>query len=227
MYKILTSILSDRCYSHLVNYNLLPSEQKDCRKGSYGCKDQLLINKAILEDMKTRKKNLSTAWVDYKKAFDSTPHRLLLKCLEIYKISPKMKDFIKASMTKWKTTLTLTHDKGTISSREIRINSGIFQGDSLSPLFFFIVLAPLSSLLNEINYGYKISNANITHLFTWTIWKPMPSLMKTRKAYLKLSKCKVKNTIGRSVTHPEKNTTKPHYNEVLPAEEGRTQFARS
>jgi len=27
-YKILTSILSARCYSHLVNYNLLPSEQK-------------------------------------------------------------------------------------------------------------------------------------------------------------------------------------------------------
>jgi len=84
MYKILTSILSARCYSHLENYNLLPSEQKGCRKGSYGCKDQLLINKATLEDMKTRKKNLSTAWVDYKKAFDSVPHSWILKCLEIY-----------------------------------------------------------------------------------------------------------------------------------------------
>ena len=188
MYKILTSILSDRCYSYLVNYNLLPSEQKDCRKGSYGCKDQLLINKAILEDMKTRKKNLSTAWVDYKKAFDSTPHRLLLKCLEIYKISPKMKDFIKASMTKWKTTLTLTHDKGTISSREIRINSGIFPGDSLSPLFFFIVLAPLSSLLNEINYGYKISNANITHLFYMDDLKTYAKSDEDQKGLLKIVK---------------------------------------
>ena len=115
--------------------------------------------------MKTRKKNLSTAWVNYKKAFDSVPHSWILKCFEIYKISPKMKDFIKASMTKWKTTLTLNHNKGTISSREIKINSGIFQEDSLSPLLFCIALAPLSSLLNESNYGYKISNANITHLF--------------------------------------------------------------
>ena len=188
MYKILTSILSDRCYSHLVNYNLLPSEQKGRRKGSYGCKDQLLINKAILEDMKTRKKNLSTAWVDYKKAFDSTPHRLLLKCLEIYKISPKMKDFIKASMTKWKTTLTLTHDKGTISSREIRINSGIFQGDSLSPLFFFIVLAPVSSLLNKINYGYKISNANITYLFYMDDLKTYAKSDEDQKGVLKIVK---------------------------------------
>ena len=154
MYKILTSILSATSDSHLVNYNLLPSEQKGCRKGSYGCKDQLLINKAILEDTKTRKKNLSTAWVDYKKAFDSVPHNWVLKCLETYKISLDMKDFIKASMTKWKTTLTLTHDKGTISPREIKINSGIFQGDSLTPLLFCIALAPLSSLLNESNYGY-------------------------------------------------------------------------
>ena len=55
--------------------------------------------------MKMRKKNLSTPWVDYKKAFDSVPHSWILKRLEIYKISPKMNDFIKASMTKWKTTL--------------------------------------------------------------------------------------------------------------------------
>ena len=34
MYKILTSILSARCYSHLINNNLLPSEQNGCRKGS-------------------------------------------------------------------------------------------------------------------------------------------------------------------------------------------------
>lgn len=55
---------------------------------------------------------------------------------KIKEISPKMKDFIKASMTKPKTTLTLNHNKGTVSSREIKINSGIFQGDSLSPLLF-------------------------------------------------------------------------------------------
>ena len=136
MYKIITSILSARCYSHLVNCNLLPSEQKGCRKGSYGCKDQLLINKATLKDMKPRNKNRSAAWVDYKKAFDPVPHSRILKCLEIYRISPKTKDFTKVSMTKWKTTLTLYHNNGTVSSREIKINSGIFQGDSLSPLFF-------------------------------------------------------------------------------------------
>ena len=54
-----------RVYKHLDENDLLPKEQKGCRRGSYGCKDQLLINKAIIEDAKKRK-NLSTVWIDYK-----------------------------------------------------------------------------------------------------------------------------------------------------------------
>ena len=74
MYKILTSILSARAYKHLTSNNLLPVEQKGCSKGSYGCKGQLLINKAITEMTRSRKRYLTTAWIDYKKAFDSVPH---------------------------------------------------------------------------------------------------------------------------------------------------------
>ena len=48
-------------------------EQRGGKKDCYGCKDQLMINNAILENCKKRKKNLSTAWIDYKKAFDSVP----------------------------------------------------------------------------------------------------------------------------------------------------------
>ena len=98
-----------------------------------------------------------------------------------------MIDFIKANMNKWKTTLTLNHDKGSISSREIKISSGIFQGDSVSPLLFCIALAPLSSLLKESNYGYKISNTIIIHLFYMDDLKTYAkSDDKTRKAYVKL-----------------------------------------
>ena len=55
-------------------HNLFPIEQKGCRKGWYGCKDQLLINKMVLENKKAKHRNLSTAWIDYKKAFDSMSH---------------------------------------------------------------------------------------------------------------------------------------------------------
>ena len=72
-YKLLTSILTERTYAHMEDHNIFPIEQKGCRKGSYGCKDQLLVNKMILENARTKHKHLSTAWIDYKKAFDSVP----------------------------------------------------------------------------------------------------------------------------------------------------------
>ena len=91
-YKILTSIITERIYSSLDENNLFPAEQKGCKKGSYGCKDQLLVNKAILQEAKSRKKNLSTAWIDYRKAFDSLPHSWIEKTLQLYRVSPQMKE---------------------------------------------------------------------------------------------------------------------------------------
>ena len=42
MYKILAPIITERAYNFLDNNNILPTEQKVCKRGSYGCKDQLL-----------------------------------------------------------------------------------------------------------------------------------------------------------------------------------------
>jgi len=36
--------------------HLMPKEQKGCCRGSNGCKNQLLISKAILQECKCRKK---------------------------------------------------------------------------------------------------------------------------------------------------------------------------
>ena len=148
MYKILTSILTERTYTFLDENELLPTEKKGCKRGSYGCKDQLLINKMILENCRRNKRNLSSAWIDdYKKAFDSVPHSWIIKCLKMFKINPTVVNFITASMKKWKTLLHLNQSYGSMKSRKININSGIFQLDSLFPLLFCLALAPLSTLL--------------------------------------------------------------------------------
>ena len=74
MYKTLTGIKAKRISTHLEEQRLLPAEQKGCHPGSKGCKDQLMISKAIYEDCRRRNKNLSRAWIDYQKVFDSVPH---------------------------------------------------------------------------------------------------------------------------------------------------------
>ena len=106
---ILTSVITDRLYSHLEKEAIMIPEQRAGRKDCYGCKDQLMINNAILENCKKKKKNLSTAWIDYKKAFDSVPHSWILKCLQMYKIHPVLITFIEESMSQWKTKMTLVH----------------------------------------------------------------------------------------------------------------------
>ena len=162
---MLTFILSSTIYQLMVTNNLLPSEHNGCRKGSYGCKDQLLINKTIMEVIKSRKRNLTTAWIDNEKPFDSVPHKRILNCCKLYKILPVMKEFIKSCMKKWKTTLYLNHHEGTLSSSTININNGISQLESLSSLLFCIALAPLSSLINDSGYDFKIGTIVLIHLF--------------------------------------------------------------
>ena len=119
----------------------------------------------ILEHCKKRKRNLSCAWIDYRKAFDSVPHEWILRSLELFKVSPRVVGFLKHNMKNWKTQLTLTHESDTLISDNINSKRGIFKGDSLSPLLFCISLIPLSSELNSSGYGYKIGTEWITHLF--------------------------------------------------------------
>ena len=83
----------------------------------------------------------------------------------MYKISPVLVNFISVNMTNWQPTLNLHHSNGLLRSRPININCGIFQGDSLSPLLFCISLIPLSTELNRTQYGYKVGNQKINHLF--------------------------------------------------------------
>jgi len=82
-YKVLTSILTERSYTHIIKNDIIPEEQRGCARNSFGCKDQLLINKMIIEDCKKKKENLSMAWIDYRKAYDSVPHGWILKTLQI------------------------------------------------------------------------------------------------------------------------------------------------
>ena len=165
MYKILTAILSERTYKHLMNNELFPNEQKGCRKNTYGCKDQLLINKMILQNCKSLKRNLSTAWIDYKKAFDSVPHSWILKSMQLIKLSPTLINFMHLAMSNWKTDIQLKHQDGTITINGLDIRCGIFQGDSFSPLLFCIALFPLSHILNSEGCGYQVDNTKISHLF--------------------------------------------------------------
>ena len=62
IWKILTGVFSEKTYEHLNGNNLLPVEQKGCRKSSRGTKDHLTI-------VSDRLTNLYMSWIAVKKAY--------------------------------------------------------------------------------------------------------------------------------------------------------------
>ena len=59
MWRLMIGILAEKMYSHSERENVLPSEQKGCREGSHGTKDQLLTDKTVLRDCKRRHTSLA------------------------------------------------------------------------------------------------------------------------------------------------------------------------
>jgi hypothetical protein len=54
IHKLITSIISRRMQKYTDVENLIPKEQKGCCSGSKGCKDQLLVSKAIIQECKLK-----------------------------------------------------------------------------------------------------------------------------------------------------------------------------
>jgi hypothetical protein len=57
--------------------------------------------KATYGNCKRCNKNLSLAWIDYQKAFDSIPHSWVEKSIELVGVNSKIVRFCKSSMKKW------------------------------------------------------------------------------------------------------------------------------
>jgi hypothetical protein len=93
--------------------NLMPNEQKGCCGGLIGCKVQLRISKAILQECKSKKKNVCMEWIDYKKVFDSVPHSWIIKSLQLIGINNKIISFNRKATNYCKTS-TCLHTEGKI-----------------------------------------------------------------------------------------------------------------
>ena len=60
MWKLLTGVIAGEMYNYLEREKILPEEQKGCKRGSRGTKDQLLIDKTL--EMFGIAENLRTFW---------------------------------------------------------------------------------------------------------------------------------------------------------------------
>ena len=146
----INSINKGKIYYSLTSHRVFPDEQKGWHKGSRGTAELLYIDQHILNESKTIRKNLAMAWIDYKKAYDMAPQSWIIHCLQMYKISHEVRNFIEKTMQTWRVELAA----GGRSLAETKIQRGIFQGNALSPLQFIIALMPLNHIFRKCPAGY-------------------------------------------------------------------------
>ena len=169
MLKLYTGCINQFLQDHCQRSTIIIAEQAGGKKEVWGCLEQLLINKTMLEEVTENHRSLITMWLDYQKTFDSVPHKWLIKALELAKVPEKVITAIKTLMKKCSTNVNIQSEATSIESQPVQYLREIFQGDSPSVLLFMLSVNPLSYLLNKLQ-GYRTSengnrNQNILHLF--------------------------------------------------------------
>ena len=157
MWKLFSGVIADQIYGHLDLQTLLSEEQKGYRKRSRRTNDLLYIDGAVIREVKSRKKNLAMALIDYMKAYDMVPHSWIKECLDLFGVAENIRTLLVNSMEKWRVMLC----EGNSEFGEVDIKRGIFQGDSLSPLVFVLVLIPLSLILRKAKAAYEFCQGSI------------------------------------------------------------------
>ena len=107
IYNVVTSIINEALKIHEKFQQLLQLDQRGSKPGSMGCIDNLLLDKAILEDPKRNRKSLSCTWIDIRKAYDSVSHIWLIRILEMHGLVRPVINIEKIVKT-WETTTEVT-----------------------------------------------------------------------------------------------------------------------
>ena len=113
---------------------MVDAQQRGAQKNTRGCLDNLLIDKLIGDEVKQKRKSLSVAWVDVKKAFDSINRDYMLHLLKTLKFPSQICNSLERITSQWRTTLSYQADSN--KTCNIAIQRGMLQGDTLSSMWF-------------------------------------------------------------------------------------------
>ena len=117
--KTYTGTIAQLIDQHLTENSIIFPEQAGTKKGSWGCIDQLMINKVVTDEAKKGRKNLCIMWLDYKKAYDSVQHAWILEALRLAKIPENITRAIEQLIGSWKTEPNIPTTDGNTIIRDV------------------------------------------------------------------------------------------------------------
>ena len=121
-----------------------------------GTTDNLLIDRMVIQDCVTGKCNISMAWIDVKKAYDSVAHKWLSTMMALHKFLSWIEACVKNLYSLWNTRIVAKTKNGLETSEKVRFEKGLPQGDALCPRLFTSCLNPVAWMLKATE-GYKLS----------------------------------------------------------------------
>ena len=104
--------------------------------GVLGTVDQLIIDRSIMEEVKTYHRNLAVAFYDYKKAYDKVHHDWMLRVYKWIGIPDNVITLLSSMMRKWKTRLEIWKDGKKVSVDELILCVVSSKVTAIRPLVF-------------------------------------------------------------------------------------------
>lgn len=144
--KLFTSILNSRINKYLDENSTISSCQAGFRKG-YSTTDNLFILQSLIEIAKANRNKLYCAFIDFKQAFDKVWRTGLWQKLIDSNINGKCFTFIKNMYKDIKSRISTPEG----SSAFFPCQSGIGQGETLSPIMFSLYLNDVEHYLHTHN----------------------------------------------------------------------------
>ena len=153
--KLFTMVLNARLCNFLEDNNLLNETQAGFRE-DYSTLDHIFSLHCLIDILLSKKKRVYTAFVDYKKAFDSVDRCSLWSKLINLGIKGKVFTVIKNMYENAKSCIRLNGQL----SEYFNCNIGVRQGENLSPLLFSIFLNDLEDHMKSACTGIKLSSSH-------------------------------------------------------------------
>ena len=165
LYKWYTAVLLLHLKRHLERYKLMQIDQRGAKTACSGTTDNLLLDDTIIRDAIIHNRNLSCAWLDVRKAFDSLSHGYLKRIIELHMVPTNLMKALISVMENWYVKIEVPTTEGVVLLRLITFSNGELQGDSLGPQLYTLAKNPISWNIRQRD-GYVLSSPikeKITH----------------------------------------------------------------